>query len=215
MKYTSRNPSINKRLFVAVFTPSWLSAVVCILVGLFVSVGVVFVSGYRSSALRLDVITYKTPQGATAYHAASSGLLANPFIGNLPLIAFWTIVGFAVYLFAINIFRAISSTAELKDEMDYVNVNRHDLLWSAIEQLLVHLGVLIIWVAYILFFLHQILPYCINLALVGTTQITSPLGGGYALLATVVLALAMHLHAIFLRLLLLRPRVFSRAVYID
>lgn len=214
MKYTSKNPSINKRLFLAVFTPSWLSAASCILIGLAVSMWVVASTGFKSSGLRLDIITYKTAHGTT-YHAADTGILANPFVSNLPLIAFWTIVGFIVYLFAINVFRAIGSTAELKDELDYVNVNRHDLLFSAFEALLVHLVVLLFWAAYLLFFFSHIVPYVINLALVGAAQLQNPLVGGYALFAAVVMALAIHINVIFARLLFLRPRLFSKAVYID
>lgn len=214
MKYTSKNPSINKRLFLAVFTPSWLSATICILTGLAVSLWVVASTGFKSSTLRLDIITYKSAQGTT-YHAADTGILANPFVSNLPLIAFWTIVGFIVYLFAINVFRAISSTAELKDELDYVNVDRHDLLVSALEALAVHLAVLLLWAGYLLLFMQHIVPYVINLALVGAAQLQNPMVAGYAVFAAVVLALALHINVIFARLLFLRPRLFSKAVYVD
>lgn len=214
MKYTSKNPSINKRLFVAVFTPSWLSALVCVFTGVAVSLWVVASTSLKSSSLRLDIITYKSVQDIT-FKAADSGILANPFISNLPLIAFWTIVGFVVYLFAINVFRAIGNTAELKNELDYVNVNRHDLMFSAFEALLVHLVVLVLWAGYIAFFVKHIIPYVFNLALVGAGQLHNPLVGGYALFAAVILALALHINVIFARLLFLRPRLFSSAGFVD
>jgi hypothetical protein len=214
MKYNTRNPNINKELFLSLFTPSWLSFIIAVVSGLTLTLSVIASVTYQSSPLRLEVIAYKSTHGTT-YHVTQTGILANPFIANLPLIAFWAIVGIAVYFFTINTFRAISSTAALKEELDYVNVNRHDLVLSAVEQLAVHIVVLVLWVAYLVFFLHVIIPYCINVAIVAAGDIGALQALGYALFATIVMMVAMHIHAVFLRLLVLRPRVFSSSSYSD
>lgn len=195
------------------FTPSWLSAFLCVVLALATTILVAVATTYKSSSLRIDLINYHSSTGV--YQAANSKLFTNTFIANLPLIAFWTIVGFVVYLFTINIIRAISSTAELKDELEYVNVDRHSLIWSAVEQLLVHLLVLVVWVGYIVLFVQKILPYCMNLANIGATQISSVSGIFYLIASFAILTIALHVQVVMLRLLLLRPRVFSSAVYVD
>ena len=214
MAYSTRNPNINKQLFTLLFIPSWLSLVVCLLLSILISVGSMIIDSYKSSTFKVDFTTYASTSHFT-FHISNSKFFSNPIISNLPLIAFWTVVGFIVYLFAINVFRAIGSTAELKDELNYVNANQHDLLWSAAEQLIVHVLVLVVGIVYLLIFVHEILPYAINLALVGSGEAGILLRAIYVILSIFILAVAMHVIVVLVRLFLLRPRIFSKAVYVD
>jgi len=213
MKHSPTSSNLDRRLLSILLLPSWLSASVALLVGVAVGVCTVIAAHYQSSTLRVEVLTVHF-QAPAAYRAISSKLLANNFINNLPLLIFWGLVGLVVYLLAANIFAALHNVAKLKSELDYVNVDRRELLMTAGVQLLIRLVVLGGWIAYIVFFFHHILPYCVAAALAGSGQSTSTQNGGYVLLAIVIMTLAIHLHIICLRLLLLRPRIFSNIHYI-
>ncbi len=214
MKYVSATPNLDSRLFGLLLLPSWFSAAVAVIVGLLVGIGTVVLTHYQSSTFRLELLNTQVSQ-PTAYQSLTDRILSNNFISNLPLLLFWTLVGLVVYLFTSNILAAIRSTAELKSELEYVHVNRHSLLVTAAEHLLVRLVVLVIWVFFIVFFFNHVLPYCVAAALAGSGSQGSLLNVSYVLLSIVIMTAAVHLHTIFFRLLLLRPRIFSSAVYID
>ena len=214
MKYVSASPNLDSRLFGLLLLPSWFSAAVAIVVGLLVGIGTVLLTRYQSSTFRFELLNTHVSQ-PTAYQSVTGNILSNNFVSNLPLLIFWTLVGLVVYLFTSNILAAVRSTAELKNELEYVHVNRHDLLVTAAEHLLVRLVVLVAWILFIIFFFNHVVPYCVAAALAGSGQQGSLLSGGYVLLSSVIMALAVHLHTIFFRLLLLRPRAFSGAVYVD
>jgi len=214
MKYVPATSNIDRQLFKVLLQPSWLSASLSILIGLAVGLGTVVLTNYQSSSLHIQLANTQL-SAPTRYQALTSQLAANSFISNLPLLLFWTLVGLVVYLFVANIFASIRNTAELHSELGYVNANRHGLLMGAAKHLLLRLTVLMIWIAYIIFFMNHILPYCVASALAGTNDIGNLHGGLYILLSIAIMTLAIHLNIIFLRLLLLRPRVFSSALYVD
>ena len=214
MKYVPATSNIDRQLFKVLLQPSWLSASFCVLIGLAVGFGTVILTNYQSSSLRIELANTQL-SAPTRYRVLTSQLEANSFISNLPLLLFWTLVGLVVYLFVANIFAGIRNTAELHSELGYVNANRHELLMGAAKHLLFRLAVLMVWIAYFIFFMNHILPYCVASALAGTNDIGSLHGDLYVLLAIATITIAIHLHIIFLRLLLLRPRVFSSALYVD
>jgi hypothetical protein len=68
--------------------------------------------------------------------------------------------------------------------------------------------VLLLWTAYIFAFFSLMLPYCVFIAQAGSVKILD--WGILQILASfVILLITIHVHVIFLRLLLLRPRVFG------
>lgn len=213
MANTSHSQNISHLAFVELLKPSWLSGVLCVFLGLVVSVGTVVINNYKSSPLRLDIIDYKSSH--TLSNITSNGILSNTLVKNLPLLLFWVVVGIVVYICAANIMRALSNTAEMKSEMEYVHANKHDIIVSAIEELGFRIGALLAWVVYIVFFFRHIVPYCVDLSLVGAGQLHTVTGYGYVMLSIVVLAVSLHINVILLRLLLLRPRVFGSVEYIE
>jgi hypothetical protein len=195
--------------------PSWFSGIFVALISLCLCIGTIVISHYQTSSIRVDFLTYQAGQITSSYHKVSNNLSSSSFFGNLPLLIFWSLVGLIVYLFVVNLFAAIRNTADLTSELKYVNADRRSLLWVSAEHLLVRLVVLGFWVFYIKFFFHHILPYCIAVSLVGSSQSNLLLGGGYTLLAVVVMWAALHVNVVLLRLLLLRPRIFSDSLYAD
>jgi len=215
MKYAPDTAHIDSRLFGVLLTPSWLSSVFAVCCSTVFCVGIIVLTRYQASNLRLDFLDYQAKQIAGTYQTVGGALSQNAFIGNLPLLIFWSLVGAVIYLFAANIFVAINNTAELRNELGYVNVNRRELLRTAIIHLCVRLVVAGVWVVYALFFFHHVLPYYTALSIAGSAQVGGPQDVGYALLAIIVMSIAIHLHVILLRLFLVRPRIFTRALYVD
>jgi hypothetical protein len=215
MKYAPSSSDFDGQLFRILLTPSWLSGIFDVCLTLVVCLGTMGLAWYQSSSLRLDYLSYQADKISSTYQRINTNLSANSFISNLPLLLFWSFVGLVVYIFVTNIFSVIHATAELNTELHYVHVNQKTMLRTATMHLLIRFAVLAVWVLYILFFIHHILPYCIAASLIGISHESLILCIGYVLLGVSVLAVALHLHTILLRLLLLRPRVFSSVLYVD
>lgn len=75
-------------------------------------------------------------------------------------------------------------------------------------QLSVRLMSVLLWVAFSYFFLTILLPYCIFAGRIGVNHLFQ-WDGLYALAGFCLLLGSLHVHVVFLRLLLLRPRVFG------
>lgn len=75
-------------------------------------------------------------------------------------------------------------------------------------RLTVRLMTILLWIAYTYFFLTILLPYCIFASRIGISHIFE-WEGLYALAGFLLLLASLHVHIIFIRLLLLRPRVFG------
>lgn len=212
---SSSLPKLDRRLYGILLTPSWLSGLFVTFSSLALCVGTSIISRYQASSVRLYFITYHAGRLGDTYRRFSDSILGNSFISNLPLFIFWGLVGLVVYLFAANIMTALRNTAELKNELDYVHADRGQLLWQSVRHLLVRLVVLVVWVGYIMFFFQRVLPYCVTASVVGSAQLNTTQDSLYILLSITVTAAALHIHVVLLRLLLLRPRIFSQALYAD
>jgi hypothetical protein len=215
MKYTSNTTNLDLTLFRILLTPSWLSGLVDVSIAVLLTAVTIVATIYQTSSIRLDYLQYQAGHVASTYESVNNRLSENNFVSNLPLLIFWSLVGLIVYLFAANIFTAIHNTAELKTELQFVHTDRKKLLWTAMVHLLIRGCVLVAWIIYILFTIHRIFPYCVALAITASGHNGLVMNTEYALLGTVVGAVALHLHVILMRLLLLKPRSFSSILYVD
>ena len=216
MKHFANNSNLDAKLFGILLSPSLLST----FVGGVISIGLVVFSiassHYRGSSTRLLFLNFNADQSHSSAQAIGRTLDSNKFISNLPLLLFWCLVGFVVYMFAVNIFGVVQRAAELGDELNnFTNLNRGQIIRESLEKLGIRLVVIAVWIPYILLFFHHIIPYVIGLALAASPELTSASGVGYVILAPVVLAISLHVHTVLLRLLVLRPRLFSHALYVD
>jgi hypothetical protein len=214
MNHFANNSNLDRQLFGILLSPSWLSG----FVSAFISIGVVVVTmvsaSYSASDTRLQFMKFHLERSQASSGAIGHALDSNKFIGNLPLLLFWCLMGFVVYMFAINVVGAIHQAAELNDELaHFTHLNRRQIIGQAIEKLLIRLIVLAVWIPYIIVFFHHIVPFSVASALAALPILYTPTGIYYVVLAVVVLFAALQIHVILLRLLALRPRLFSNAVY--
>ena len=81
-------------------------------------------------------------------------------------------------------------------------------------RLLIRVAVIAAWLIFIDIFSKRIIPYSLISAQAGTADLVSWNGLFYESLAFVMVVLSLHAHAIFLRLVARKPRVFSSATYV-
>jgi hypothetical protein len=216
-KYPSGNNSTGKLVGI-LLSPSWLSGLVAVTLAICLVALTIASIHYKGSTLQIQVQNFQDQRSQAT--AANYNGIDNPTHGrlveDLPLIAFWSLLGLVVYMFAENIVTGLQHLNQLRDSLTYVHADRHKTLIEAVERLAIRVAVLAIWLPYIVFFFHEVIPYCITTAeAAGAQSLSMFTAGGYVLLAISVFFVTTHLHAILLRLLLLKPRAFSSVVYAD
>jgi hypothetical protein len=207
----AQNNTVTAKEIVDLLTPSPMSSVICVVAGIVLSVGVIFINRYRSSSLQLQYQYYQ------AHHTVSNSILSgsildNSIIKELPLIAFWAIVGVVVYLIAADIVKALNSAIELRKELDYVHVHRKLLISNILIQFAIRVAVLIVSLPYLIFFFHRILPYCVKLSILATDASNAFGVAIYVLSSVIIFAATLHVLVILVRLLFLKARLFTYAL---
>jgi len=214
MKHFANDSDLDATLFGVLISPSWLSGFLSLLASLGIVTFSIVSAHYQGSNAKLQFLKYNAA-GHGSTQSIAQTLDRNVFISNLPLLLFWCLVGFVVYMFAANVVSAVQQAAEFRQELDhYANLNRRQMIRYALEKLAIRLAVLVLWVPYILMFFGRIVPYVIASALASSPQVASPSGLSYAILAIVVGFVTIHVHVVLLRLLALRPRLLSNAIYV-
>ena len=93
------------------------------------------------------------------------------------------------------------------DEMEYADARSKQAIGRSVRlRMGLRAASTLAWFGYTLFFFNGILPYCASLMGSGSVSATLSLKN---LLAFLILLAATHLHIIFVRLLVLRPRLFG------
>lgn len=213
------------RLFAQMLKPSTLSALVCLLLSFFVVAGVVAMTRYQGSSFQRDVLGFqerkeKDRQTEFAgenfedfsvsedYNQINDTFADSNLVRNIPVMAFWMFVGTLVYFLVTGIAGAIGGARDLGDELHFVHARRKELLAEVYTKSAIRFGALLIWLGYITLFFRIILPYVLAAAHVSADL--SFKFAPYLLLSFLVLALGLHIHAIMVRLVALRPRLFAQ-----
>jgi len=125
------------------------------------------------------------------------------------------VVGFALFV-GLIVFVTLEGVRHMHQEMDdtfdqvkFANAQSKQAMEKSIETRIGLKAVVgIAWLGYSLFYFNTLIPLCTTIVAKSTTH--APLAGPASnLLAFVLLLVATHLHVIFARLLVLRPRLFG------
>lgn len=192
--------------------PSWLSGLLAVVISLAVVIGAVALLHYNGSDWQ-QLIDHRQQQASAV--STNSGTFedkvnSNAFISSLPLLIFWAGIGMIVYSFIIAITDVFRNVLELKEEMHFVHANRRYLLRQALFHLLLRGIFLLMLVFLVSFTLHTILPYVIAMAYAGSGGLGWIYNATYLVGGVVIGALTLHLHAVLLRLVVLKPRLFGQ-----
>jgi hypothetical protein len=194
-------------------TPSWLVNFVALASGVLVTAGVIVASLYSGSALRFQIFDVQSrsivdkQQGIYANITLEAG--DNSFLGALPLLITWACIGLLVYFFAASLMKSISKVAVVREQLDYVNASRQQIIREALIALAVRVAATTGWFLFIKLSIAYIVPYALASASAAAAGL-SIAAVGYVLMAVIVLYVDVVMHAIFLRLVVLKPRLWDR-----
>lgn len=208
----------NHKLWVALLTPSWLSGLVVVIASLAVMVITLVTLNFPGSSLQVLLNDQKSNVQSGLSNTSStisSNFSSSELISDIPLFILWGCVGLLAYSFATSVVGAFQTAHDFRAELHYTNLNRRQLLIHAWRQLATRIATLVVWFLLIHLTIRIILPYAVALTQFagGTVGLANTiLNAGVAF---VVLTLCLHLHTIVLRLIFLRPRILSTALYLD
>lgn len=201
----------NKQIL-QLLTPSWVVNVIGIAVAVLVTAAGIVVSQYQGSELQQQIFANQanvdTQTTAGAYESITNNVAENSFLGSLPLLLTWAAVGLVVYFFSMSIARSFGSAASLREQLGYVHLSRQEVLRQTFISLGIRLAATVGWFIFIKFSLSVLVPYALAAASIAAQEFSLQ-SVGYAVLSATVLYVMVALHAVFLRLIVLKPRLFG------
>lgn len=206
----------NRRLIKSLITPSWLSGLVAILLALAVTIGVIVVFSFNNSLIRQQLLIFQNlqPLPTLTQPGGIAQTPTNSLQTTWPLIVFWGVVGLVFYFVVETITKVVRNVQELRRELDYVNVRRDSIIRSEVRFLAIRVVIVVFWIIFSAFFFKYIIPYSIMASYASASNPKSVDGILYALVSLFIIGLSLHIHTIFLRSALGRPRIFSSTNYL-
>jgi hypothetical protein len=201
----------DRRLLGSLLSPSWLSGLVVVIIGLVITLGTFITFNFDTSAIQQQLVSWQQNQPerplTTPYESLPS---SKPTLQNTwPLLLVWGIVGLVVYAVAINVTRALSDAAKLRQTMDYVNALPKAMLEFVVGHIALRVLAVLMAAGLLWLFFKQTIPYSITAAHASAVEPASLNGFVYALLSFAIVVVHLHLIIIFARLATGRPRVFA------
>ena len=193
-------------------TPSWISGLIAVVVGLTVSIGVVVAFEAHNSLLQQQLLSWQRPQQAQPVLTTPNQTLVqndHPSIQSTwPLLVVWSLVGLVVYIIAASIARSAAQAENLRESLGYVNARPHAIIVSTAEHIVLRIMMVAILISFTLAIWHLAVPYSITASQASAADFFSLDGGLYALLSFALIAVSLHIETILLRLVMGRVRVF-------
>jgi hypothetical protein len=187
--------------------PSYLSATIAVATTLVAIGTVVLARLYLSTGWLADSLrTIASSDQHLFSQGANDG--GSPF-NTVLLFLFWAGIGLVVYFIVIGFVQMISEIRELEQEMNYVHTNRRSALLNYLERLVarcIGLGLLFITAA---IYLKLLLPFVLSALSVAEFTLSDLLASCFAIL---FLLIVTHLLAVLLRVVALRPRLFTAEI---
>lgn len=202
----------DKKHLSALLTPSGLSGVIAISIGLVVTVGVIIAFSFEQSSIQQQLIAWQEKQPQRTLTTPDQTLPENDrpsLSGSWPLLIVWGVIGLMTYMAAASIARSISNMYQLRKSLDYVHAQPQSLLQATAEHIILRLVAAGILAGLVYFFVKQILPYSISASHAAAADLLSTTGLLYGLLSFAVVVVSIHIQTIFFRLALGKVRVLS------
>lgn len=135
----------------------------------------------------------------------------NPLTYNALILLCAIIIGFIVYEILESSQRVVRESTTVWYELHSPTPEARQAMYDTLVRLCVRTAGFVGWMLYTLLFINILAPFCLVLLQVGIDDIASSMLTGwlYGFIAYALLALGLHLHIVFLRLCLLRPRIFG------
>lgn len=192
--------------------PSWLSGLVAVLAGIFITTGVVVAFSLHTSGIQQQLEAWQLNKPQRALTTPDQVLPENDRPGlseTWPLVVIWAGVGLLVYAVAATIIRSLNDAEELRESLEYVNAKPQERLKEALEHLAVRLTAFGLLIALAVAIVKVVLPYSIMAGHAAAGDLLSLTGILSIFLSAAVITVSLHLATILLRLAAGRVRVFS------
>lgn len=143
------------------------------------------------------------------FSAIISSQLAQPWFYNVIIMVAAIAIAVTIYAAlqaATHLTSSIVKTASLAHTSESI---KHALEMEIATRAIVRCVIVIVWFAYMQLMYLALIPFCIVVGKDGILNLVSSAGWLECLFAGVALFIALHVHVILLRLLLMRPRAFG------
>jgi len=141
--------------------------------------------------------------------AFTNTIFDNSILNKVLYFAFWMLVGLVVYIVLYLLIKGTSSAIEDAREATYANIGKDEVARSFGLRAGLHLLVLAGWAIYWVVFARIVFPFSILATHSGLSELPHMTGWLFSLLGLAVLTLSLHIHVVFLRLLVLRVRLYD------
>lgn len=199
---------VDIKLFLKTLSPSITTAIWSIIIGVIFCASIIVLTRYKVSSIHQGYVNYVSGHHLTLGFLNKS-VFSTGILGNALIFAFWLVAGVLVYVIAVDIVKGLRSTVEVEEELKYVHLNKTAVLRYNAIRFLIRLVTLAVWAPYLYVFFHKLLPEAVYLAIAASGAIKLYLRPIDAILSITLVAVAIHINIILLRLLFLRPRVFN------
>jgi len=195
------------RILKHLLQPSYLSATIAVLTTL-IAIGSGVVSRlYLSTGWLADVLRTVTNSDQQVFSSSTSD--GGSPLNAVLLFVFWSCVGLSVYFLVIGLVQAVREVRQLEQEMTFVHTNRRIILQTFFFRLITRVAGLVLVFVTAAIYLKTILPY----GLTAVAAVELSLGGILTIvLATSISLVTIHLLAVLLRIVALRPRLFTAEI---
>ena len=200
----------DKKFLGLLLSPSWVSGLISVLVGLTLSLGVIGAYTFTSASFQqqLDVWQQNQPQKELTKPGEYVVADQKPKVkDSWPLLVIWAGVGLIVYLITAAIVHSLSSAAELSHSLGYVHANREKTIAITVGHIILRVIAMVALVAMIVIFYKRVIPYCITASHAAASDLLTLQGLLYSVLSFAMAALGIHLIVVFARMASGRPRL--------
>jgi hypothetical protein len=207
--------SVDVKLLGIYLSPSWLSGLITLLTGIMILGGTVLLThvgtSIQQSLLGLHDAYTQSSIGFSV-DTISNKFAQNVALNNVLLFLMWGSVGLVVYSIVQGVANELKQADRLLRRLYDAPASRAGIIRNVISHIVIRLGALACWWALFRFTIYKLLPYAIGASHASALHLTNASGWWHSLLGAIALMLSVYVLTVLLRLVMLRPRLFSSEV---
>lgn len=145
----------------------------------------------------------------TTLQSINDAVLGNTVLNQLMFLVLWALIGLAVYVIIVGINRQVADIGQDLDDIGESNTLAKEIRKEIISKILLRLIFGSLWGIYLIVSIRIYFPFSFLCARVGGASLTTVNGWLFLGAAAATMFLTLHLHIVFIRLILLRTRIFD------
>lgn len=207
--------SIDAKLLGILLRPSFSSALIAVLTGTFL-IAFPYFSVHSGDFARQNIIglheAYTHTQFGESTAMIGAKLSQSTPLNNVLLFLMWGSVGLVVYLIVQSFLNGLKSANDVVQELGYVHADWHKILAATLWRGIVRFASLAAFWVLLRFAIFQLAPITWSFARVTAENEMSLTNWRNSALTALACMLLVHLLAVLLRLVFLRPRLFGSVI---